>query len=114
MLARSRRVATLTRAFSTEAPKTTIARNILRLSQIQAAKDESELKKVLATPLPAVEFSALPQELGGLETYFAGNATAATEGFKPDPKAWQNQDFFTFATVEAQRTETWPFLVGFV
>ncbi len=53
----------------------------------------------------------LPIELAELETHLAASVTPGQ--FKPNPDAWQNKDFFTFVTIEATRTETWPFVVGF-
>lgn len=116
MLARNSRKFTglIARNFSTESPKVTIARNLLRLQQIQGAKDENELKKVLASPLPTVDLKQLPEHFGQLDTYFVSGAVASAGGFKPDPNSWQNQDFASFASTEAQRNETWPFLVGFM
>lgn len=114
LLARSRKVTGLARNFSTESPKVSVARGLLRLAQIQGAKDENELKKVLASPLPTVDFKNLPAEFEPLGSYFAGSSVSASTGFKPDPTSWQNQDFFSFAAAEGQRSETWPFVVGFV
>lgn len=114
LLARNRRVATLARSFSTEAPKIRIAQGILRLSQIQRAKDENELKKALSAPAAAIDLANLPKELAGLERYFAGAATTASgSAFTADKTAWQNTDWASFIGSEVGRYEVWPFAVGF-
>lgn len=100
------------RQMSTEAPKVTIARNILFMQRVAEAKDEAALQKIA---LPNVDLANLPTELSSMSGYLSLTAAAAsTEKFTADPTAWQNMDFAAFAATEAQRTETWPFLLGFV
>lgn len=100
------------RQMSTESPKVTIARNILFMQRVAEAKDEGALQNLA---LPNVDLANLPSELSPMSGYLSLTATAAsTEKFTADPTAWQNMDFAAFAATEAQRTETWPFLVGFV
>lgn len=110
-----RRSAVLTKAaqrsFSTESPKLTIARNLLMMQRIAEAKDEAALAKVT---LPTVDAANLPAELSSLAGYFQLSSVAGTGTYNKDPNAWQNMGFWDFAATEAQRDETWPFLVGFV
>ncbi len=104
------------RAMSTsaESAKVTIARNILRLKEIAEAKDEAALQKIGSSALPAVDTANLPKELASLSGYFSLGSVAGSDKFIPDPKAWQNMNFFEFAGEEVKRSETWPFFVGFV
>jgi len=118
-MALSRRVSTvvLRRGLSTvavESPRVTIARNILALENVLGAKDEAALKSVLTAAAPTVDIANAPQELAALKNYFAVQASAGADKFIPDPNAWQNKDFWSFAAEEVQRAETWPFFVGFV
>lgn len=117
-MALSRRISTtvLRRGLATaaEAPRVTVARNILALEHVIAAKDEAALKSVLAAAAPTVDLANLPKELSQLKSYFAVQTAAGSDKFIPDPEAWQNKDFFSFAAEEVQRSETWPFFVGFV
>jgi hypothetical protein len=114
MLSRTSKFSTvLARKFSSETPKARIARNLLRLSQIQNAKDENELKKIVASPLPTVDLKHLPGELAALDVYFAASSTVGGT-FVADKTAWQNRGMLSVAAEEATRSENWPFIVGFL
>ncbi len=97
-----------------EAPRVTVARNILLLSQISGAKDEAELAKIASASLPAVDLKQLPEELADISTYFNASGIAVGSKFAPDPKAWQNMDFFSFVQHEVMRKHTFPFFLGFM
>ena len=99
---------------SLESPKITVVRNILLLKNISEAADEESLKKVLASPLPTVDISNLPDELKPFQTYLNLTKMSDSEKFIPDPTAWQNMNFLDMAVTEVQRDETWPFFVGFL
>jgi hypothetical protein len=100
------------RAFSAAAvsPRFTIAQNIVALSQITNAADESAI--AAARSSKALDTSKLPAELQGFESYLAAGALASEAGFKADSSSWHNQKGWDFIWTEATRSNTWPFLVG--
>ena len=101
------------RAFSAAAvsPRFTIAQNILSLTRITNAADESAIVAAKASN-QALDAAKLPAELQGFEGYLAAGALASEAGFKADTSSWHNQKGWDFVWTEATRTNTWPFLVG--
>lgn len=103
------------RSFSsavTESPKITLAKNLLRLKEINSATDAEKLSTIANSPLPTVDIDNVPKEIEHLSAYLALSKLQASEEFKPDSSAWQNKGFSEFASEEVQRDETWPFFVG--
>ena len=74
------------RAMSTEAPRITIARNMMLLTEIQKAKDVNSIPATSA--LPEVDVNNLPEELSGFSRYFGLLNLSSSEKFVPDPTAW--------------------------
>ena len=93
-----------------ESPRITIAKNILSLSLISRATDESSLAEAAKSSM-TINAAALQPELKGLEGYLAA-APAAGTAFVKDPTAWQNMELSAMVQTEAGRADTWPFLVG--
>eukprot|EP01041_Mallomonas_annulata_P009918 gene9918-20626_t len=94
-----------------ETPRMTIAKNMLMFQHIVAAKDEKALADA-AKSASSLDLANIPAELNYLKGYLTSATAASASGFEKDPKAWQNLPFKEFVVVEAQRAETWPFLVG--
>lgn len=101
-------------AVVTESPKITIARHLLLLKQIAAAKDEAKLDELSKSGLPTIDLNNLSSDFDDFKSYFALSTLQKGDKFIPDPTAWQNMDALSFASTELQRAETWPFFVGFV
>ncbi len=103
----------LSYAIVSESPKETIARNLLLLKSLSAAKNEQELAAVANAALPAVELNKLPAELSGVSSFLASSVAGSADKYVPDKTAWQNMDFWSFVQTEARREQTSPFLIGF-
>ena len=103
------------RAFSTaEQPRITIAKNILVMHELAAAKTTAELEAAIKNT-PKVDLDLLRPELAGLRGYLADakfSKSAAGAAFTPDKTAWQNLPFADYVAAEAGRADTWPFLAG--
>jgi hypothetical protein len=101
------------RAFSSvEAPRLTIAKNVLICDELAGAKTSTELEAALKVS-HQINTLALPTPLLGLGAYIAGTTKeAAVAGFVADKAAWQNMAVADYVQTEAVRADTWPFLVG--
>ena len=105
---------TCKKSMSTESPKILMAQNLLRLTEVKAAGSAEDLAKLDSSPLTSIDLNALPTVLVPYKPYFDLGKVSSSDEYIPDPTAWQNMSFWDFAAVEAQREETWPFLVGVV
>lgn len=93
--------------------KVAIARNILLLKEISAAKDEEQLNQLLSSDkLPEIDINNLPAELKDFKDYLTLSNINSTDKFTPDSNAWQNKSFGDFAAEEATRRDTFPFIIG--
>lgn len=54
-----------------ESPKITIAKHILLLKEISAARDEATLTKIASSGLPSFDINNLPPELEDFQSYLA-------------------------------------------
>ena len=95
-------------------PKTAIAQNIMLLREIASAADEAALTKIASQGLPKISITATPKELEELKSYLLLSELGSSEKYVADPTAWQNMSFGGSAAAELQRSETWPFAVGFL
>eukprot|EP00600_Ochromonadales_sp_CCMP1393_P007428 CAMPEP_0174962344 /NCGR_PEP_ID=MMETSP0004_2-20121128/4733_1 /TAXON_ID=420556 /ORGANISM="Ochromonas sp., Strain CCMP1393" /LENGTH=126 /DNA_ID=CAMNT_0016210869 /DNA_START=159 /DNA_END=539 /DNA_ORIENTATION=- len=91
-----------------------MAQHVMLMKEISQAADEEALAKLSNSALPSIDVENPPKELEEWSTYFSLGAVGTSEKFTPDPTAWQNMGFGDYAATEAQRSETWPFLVGFI
>lgn len=104
-------VSKFARAFSTESPKATIAKNAYLMQKIYEAKSTAELEKISA---PKIDLNNLPPEVAHLGDYFKLGAVAGTDKFVPDATAWQNMGWWDYSLHELKRTETFPTAIGFM
>eukprot|EP01035_Chromulina_nebulosa_P020807 gene20807-26973_t len=112
MFTRSTSLLTAKRLFSTstESPRITIVKSILKLQAIRSATNESQLKAALSKSYD-IDVNNLPDDLKSFKGYLSV-APVSEEGFVPDPNHWHNKPFGEFVLIEARRQHTWPFLVG--
>lgn len=97
-------------AVAKDTPREAVARNLLLHKAISEAKTEEQLAKLVAAPLPALTAEGVQQL--GLSDYLQRDFAPSVTKFTPDPTAWQNMKGADYVFTEAQRSETWPFLVG--
>lgn len=97
-------------AVAKDTPREAVARNLLLHKAISEAKTEEQLAKLVAAPLPALTTEGVQQL--GLADYLQRDFAPSVTKFTPDPTAWQNMKGADYVFTEAQRSETWPFLVG--
>ena len=96
---------------STEAPRMTIAKNILQFQAMSAATNEAGLAEA-AKPIGNLDVANLPPAIAELEGYLSTPVAAAGGSFSRDPHAWQNKEFVPMVADAAAYTWFWPFLVG--
>lgn len=99
------------RKFSTEAPRETVARNMLLYRAVRESKSIAELEALAKGPLPKLDAASV--EALGLETYVNRSVASNSTKFVKDGSAWQNLAGNGKYVAEASRAETWPFLFGF-
>jgi len=98
-------------AVATEAPRMTIAKNILQFQAMRGATNEAALAEA-AKPVGNLDVANLPPAIAELEGYLSTPVAAAGGRFSRDPTAWQNKEFVPFVADAASYTWFWPFLVG--
>ncbi len=94
-----------------EAPRMTIAKNILAYEAMSAAKTDAALAEA-SKPVASLDVNNLPASIAELKDYLSTSSANAGTGFKPNPEAWQNKDFGPMVAEEAGYTWFWPFLFG--
>lgn len=88
-----------------------IVSNILKAQAIRAATTEEELNKAINGKYD-VTLDTLPSEAAVFKDYLS--SAPVNEKYNPNPNFWHNKPFAEMVVEEAQRAETWPFIVGIV
>lgn len=95
-----------------ESPRETVARNLLLYRAIRDAKSVEELQAIAKGPLPKLDAAAV--ENLGLQGYLTRSFSSSSSKFAKDATAWQNLSLSESISAESARTDTWPFVFGFV
>jgi hypothetical protein len=99
------------RKFSTgvENPRVKIVQSVLKLQAIRAAANEKDLTSAVNGTYK-IDINNLQPEIAAFKEYLS--TSPAVEKFIPNAQYWHNKPFMEMVTIESQRAETWPFIVG--